>query len=139
MKCRLSVPCVTLRVSSVILRRASQTSDVRIGRRVKPKVQRSLFLSKKESTKTVTDVRNAGRDRNRAMPRQKEETERREGKAKRAEPRPFRTTRKKKREGRSLPEIGGKSETAYFFVAAALSDSALITFSQSSVAALKFS
>ena len=51
---------------------------------VKPKVHIMLFLSKKEPKKTATDARSAGRDRLRAMPRQKEETERSEGKAKKS-------------------------------------------------------
>ena len=51
---------------------------------IKPKVHIMLFLSKKEPKKTATDARSAGRDRKRAMPHQKEETERSEGKAKKS-------------------------------------------------------
>lgn len=45
----------------------------------------------------------------------------------------------KTRKGIGLPGSNSKSEPAYLFFAAALSASALITFNQSSVAALKFS
>ena len=58
---------------------------------------------------------------------------------KRAKSSDFPNKSQKNRKGICLSGSNSKAEPAYLFFAAALSASALITFNQSSVAALKFS